>query len=330
MTIACQTVTVYAVGSLRISSTPPGAEIFLALQPDTPVDQGVTTIDGGRVMSNLQVGTYNIRLTLAGYNDWTGQATVSEGVETPVSATLTPSVGNVTITSTPSGATMYIDDVLQTGVTPATKTGLTPGTHSYRLTLAGYADATGNFSITGGATTPLDVTFAGSAYITSSPEVNARVWLAISPGTPVDQGTGKDTPIIFTGMTDPIAASTRLWNYKLTRTGYTDSTGNFTATAGTTVNVPVTMLTVANITATSVTVTTSETPCMVGTCTITVVVRWSNSGQTNGTVIPNIRIDGVLQTPHASRTVPAGSFIDETFTVTGLSAAAHTICPDPN
>jgi len=330
MTITCQTVTVYAVGSLRISSTPSGAEIFLALSPGTPTDQGTTTISGGRVISNLQVGTYNIKLTLAGYDDWTDTATVSEGMETPVSATLTPSVGDVTITSTPSEATMYIDDVLQTGVTPATKTGLTPGTHTYMLTLAGYANTTGNFSITGGVTTTLDVTFAGSAYITSAPEVNARIWLAITPGTPVDQGAGADTPRIITGLTDAISGATRIWNYKLAKTGYTDSTGNFTATAGSTVNVPVTMLTVANITATNVTVTTSETPCMTGTCTITVVVRWSNSGQTDGTVIPNIKIDGVSQTPHASRTVPAGGFIDETFTVTGLSAAAHTICPDPN
>lgn len=86
----------------------------------------------------------------------------------------------------------------------------------------------------------------------------------------------------------------------------------------------------ANITATNMTINTSETPCRQGICTTTVVVRWSNSGETDGTIIPNIKIDDISQIAHVPRTVLAGSYIDETFTISGLSAGTHSICPNPN
>ena len=156
--------------------------------------------------------------------------------------------GSVAISSTPSGAAIYIDTVLQTGTTPQTYSGLTAGSHTYKLTLSGYTDATGSFSITAGSTTTL----------------------------------------------------------------------------------PVTLATVANITATNVTITKSANPCITGSCTVTITVRWSNSGGTDGTVIPNIKIDTVLQTPHTSRVVTAGGYIDEAFIVSNLTAATHVICPDPN
>lgn len=323
MTISCQNVDVLAIGSISISSTPTVARIWLAPTGQTLVDQGVDT---NTTISGLVVGNYDIKLVKDGYQDWTTTVSVTSGGTTPVSATLILSTGSVTISSTPSGATIYLDGSgTPSGTTTATISGLSPGTHSYILVLAGYDNATGTFSITANTNTPLSVTFAGSAYITSTP-AGARIWLAASPGTPIDLGIGMDTPLILTDLT----TTTTLYNYKLTLAGYADAIGTFTATAGTTVNVPVTMLTPPNITATDIDITTSETPCMIGSCTVTVVVRWSNSGQTDGTVIPNIKIDNVSQTPHTSRTVPAGGFIDETFTVTGLSAAAHTVCPDPN
>lgn len=77
------------------------------------------------------------------------------------------------------------------------------------------------------------------------------------------------------------------------------------------------------------TITPSDTPCIAG-CIVTIVVRWSNSGEINGTVIPNIIIDTVPQIAHGSRNVLAESYIDEIFTVSGLTTGIHTICPDPN
>ena len=63
---------------------------------------------------------------------------------------------------------------------------------------------------------------------------------------------------------------------------------------------------------------------------MTVVVRWDNTGQTDGTISPNIKIDNVAQIPHTSRTVPALGFIEETFILSDLTVGQHTICPDPN
>ena len=85
-----------------------------------------------------------------------------------------------------------------------------------------------------------------------------------------------------------------------------------------------------NITATSMTITKSENPCRTGICTVTVVVRYSNSGGADDSISPNITIDTIPQTAHADRNVVAGSYIDETFTLSGLSPGTHNICPVPN
>ena len=45
-------------GNLKISSTPSGARIWLAPSGQTLVDQGVNTIPGGQIISNLEIGDY--------------------------------------------------------------------------------------------------------------------------------------------------------------------------------------------------------------------------------------------------------------------------------
>lgn len=57
-----------------------------------------------------------------------------------INVTISPGVGNITCTTTPSGATVLIDSKLQTGTTPRTYTGLTVGSHSIQFKLSGYAD----------------------------------------------------------------------------------------------------------------------------------------------------------------------------------------------
>lgn len=170
----------------------------------------------------------------------------------------------------------------------------------------------------------IDVIFArydgyGSLHISSTPEINASIYI---------------DSVLQTGITTPITISSipaRTHTYQLTKTGYTSSTvTQFTITVGSTTTISQAMLTAANVTATNMTVTPSEKPCRTTICTITVVVRWSNNGGTDGTVIPNLIIDSVPQTPHDQRTVIAGSYIDDTFTISGLSVGPHTICPLPN
>jgi hypothetical protein len=337
MTVSCGSVAVVAIGNISVSSTPTVARIWLSPHSGSYADTG---IDTNNTISSLPIGDYDIKLVKSGYQDYIASLiTVTSGGTATVSATLTLSTGSASFTSTPSGAEVFIDNTDQLTTTPSgTITGLTPGSnnHTYKLTLSGYADATGTFSISPGANTAIPVTFAGSAHITSTP-TGAEVFLAPSPSTPIDQGYTTDRT--FTGMTDASSGATTIWNYKLTKAGYTDNTGSLLATAGQTVEVPKTMLTVANIVASGITVIPSD-PCIEGTCSVTVNVTWINNGQTAGLHDLSIAVGGgvsIISPPSYSSVAfdangTEGDTVTRIFTVTGLTAAGspHSICPIPN
>jgi hypothetical protein len=231
--------------------------------------------------------------------------------------------GNVSFTSTPSGAEVFIDTVDQGVTTPSNIiTGLIPGTnnHTYKLTKVGYADATGTFSITPGINTPISVTFAGSAYITSTPS-GARIW--------IDAGdTGINTPATITGLT----AGYRV--YSLVLAGRDNTSGSFTAIAGQTVNIPVTLLTPANIGATLIHLDSISTPCILGICVATVSVTWKNTGGSSGSSDLSITISGGSPTitPSVYSSVPfmANEEVTRTFTISNMTVGAHITCPYPN
>ncbi|MDD3813323.1 MAG: PEGA domain-containing protein [Desulfocapsaceae bacterium] len=77
------TVTVpQTAGSVLISSTPPGAEIFI-----DNIDQGVQT---PITVLDLPAGVHTYKLTLTGYNITTGTFTIISGQTITVATTLTP------------------------------------------------------------------------------------------------------------------------------------------------------------------------------------------------------------------------------------------------
>lgn len=65
--------------------------------------------------------------------------------------------GNLSISSTPQGAEIFIDNVDQGVTTPATIEALPPGAHTYKLTKTDYYDSTGNFDITAGQVTTISI-----------------------------------------------------------------------------------------------------------------------------------------------------------------------------
>lgn len=66
-------------------------------------------------------------------------------------------LGDAQIMSTPTGARIYIDNI-DTGLsTPVTILDLISGSHTYKLTLTGYVDATGMFNIVAEQTTPVNI-----------------------------------------------------------------------------------------------------------------------------------------------------------------------------
>ena len=118
--------------------------------------------------------------------------------------TVTATAGTLAISSIPSGATVFIDNVVK-GITPVTLTDTPTGSHTLLLTRAGYDDYTRNFitepstpatigatltkSVTGTTTQPTPS--YGSVAISSMPS-GAAVYLDDSPG-----GTA---PVVISGV----------------------------------------------------------------------------------------------------------------------------------
>ena len=232
-------------GSLRFITVPAAADVYFGttLKGTTDITTGVLTI------GSLNAGPIAYTVKKTGYNDATGTATVVGGITTDVPVTLTvitPTTGDLCMKSTPSGASIKIDNVLQVDKTTAlstgscvaanTITGLSPGSHGYTLSLTGYDDKTGTFSITAGQTTITDagaltpVVTTGTLTISSSP-VGAMLYIdnvdttRVTPATVLDIASGSHP-------------------YKLTLTGYQDKTGTFSITAGQTTDLGIINLTV--------------------------------------------------------------------------------------
>ena len=83
---------------------------------------------------------------------------IQEQVTEVPEVTMVPALRALDISSIPIGADIYIDESLQVPKTDTTIGDLTLGTHTYRLVLAGYQEATGTFDITDGPSTVISVT----------------------------------------------------------------------------------------------------------------------------------------------------------------------------
>ncbi len=209
-------------GSISFASTPSGADIYL--------DGTLQTAKTPATITNVTAGSHSYILRLSGYNDATGTVTVTAGQTASISVTLVLTTGSISFASIPSGADIYLDTVFQTTKTPATITNVSTGSHTYRLSLAGYNDATGTIMVTAGQTATVSVTFVltlGSISFASTPS-GADIYL---DGT---LQTAK-TPATITSV------SAGSHSYTLRLTGYTDATGTVTVTAGQTSTVSVTL-----------------------------------------------------------------------------------------
>lgn len=204
---AGETVTVYATlnpiptqtpstGSLYITSSPSGATVYL-----NGNYVGVTPC----TISSQSPGTYNIRLSKSGYSDYHGSVSVTAGQRSDYSYTLSqnPTPGYVTITSSPSGAFIYMDGKYK-GQTPMTITGIAPATHTIELDLTGYYDWKTTVSINPGSNTPISATMSplpdtpGYIHVASSPS-GASIYLdgsyqnAVTPATLSNIAVGSHT-----------------------------------------------------------------------------------------------------------------------------------------
>jgi PEGA domain len=136
-------------GSISVSSTPSGASVYLdggyqgTTQPGNPLD-----------LPGIPPGQHTVRLTLAGYQDYTQNVQVQSGGIAIVEATMTPSsspssAGTLQVNSDPQGANVFLDNLCR-GVTPLTLTPVETGSHSLLLRLPGYNDYTSTITIAPG------------------------------------------------------------------------------------------------------------------------------------------------------------------------------------
>jgi hypothetical protein len=161
-----------AFGSIAVTSTPPGANVYLdnAYKGFTPLtlesvpngnhvvvlrsdgyDESSQTV---MVMGNLQPvsAALNSRATqmptAATTAGVTGTATVKPGQTVFIPE---PQSGSLSVTTSPPGALVYIDGVMK-GVSPATIPGLSAGVHSVHLILPGYSDLKTSITVDAGTT----------------------------------------------------------------------------------------------------------------------------------------------------------------------------------
>jgi hypothetical protein len=137
-------------GSISATSVPVGASLYV----DT-IYEGYTN----QIVGNLAVGTHTVTMKKSGYKDFSQTATVYNAQTTSVSVTLSPvsspTTGDLDVSSTPSGASVYLNGDYQ-GETrssgPLYITSLVPGTYTTVLKKSGYQDYTTTAKIVAGTT----------------------------------------------------------------------------------------------------------------------------------------------------------------------------------
>ncbi len=160
-------------GSIKVSSTPPGARIFL-----DGADVGATP----GLISKIEIGEHNIVIVKDGYSSVSKTVNVAKNITASVNAVLTKEYGTLTVTSEPANSTVYIDGVrkgltgpstsLGAGSTGLKVAGLGIGVHKIRVSKTGYATYEVEMTIESGEGNTLNAVLSpkpGSIVITSTP-----------------------------------------------------------------------------------------------------------------------------------------------------------------
>ncbi|MDP2797769.1 MAG: PEGA domain-containing protein, partial [Methanoregula sp.] len=127
------------VGWLYVSSSPGGASVTL-----DGTNYGQTPASGSLKLNNIVTGDHTVALTLAGYTPYTTKVNVNANTVSEVSALLSstgpkPAFGGLSVSSTPSGANVFVDNNFM-GITPLTLKEIPAGSHMVIVRLTGYQD----------------------------------------------------------------------------------------------------------------------------------------------------------------------------------------------
>jgi hypothetical protein len=158
-------------GSISITSTPPGAEVYLDDFP-TPKNTNIT-------LENLTVGAHEIKVTKKGFRSEREYKYVRAGRTEELNFVLEPLTASIFVYSTPPGASVYLDNVYKKD-TNCTLSEVAVGPHTITLKKSGYCDVIKNVSVPVGKALDLHENLIecihGSIDISSDPS-GAKVYL---------------------------------------------------------------------------------------------------------------------------------------------------------
>lgn len=227
-------------GKISVTSSPSGAVLYL-----DGLSKGTTPI----TVTSVTPGTHTVDLTLTSYQDYHTTVTVTAGQIATLTATLTPipTTGGLSITSTPSGATILVDGI-KTGVTPM-GVELLPGSHVVKLQKAGYVEYTGTFVVVAGKMSPVTVQLVALQQTTTTPTVHQTT--ATGGGTLTIQSIPTNATIRLDGVSQGTTPKS-ISNLKagphtviLSYAGYNDWTGTVTILEGATMPITITLVAAA-------------------------------------------------------------------------------------
>ena len=145
---------VSTAGWVYVSSSPGGASVTLDGN-----NFGQTPGIGSLKLNTIGAGDHTVTLTLAGFQPYTAKVTVYANTVSEVSAVLQsagpkPAIGELSVSSTPSGANVFVDNNF-VGITPLTLQEMPAGSHGVTVRLAGYQDYETTISVNAGATSTI-------------------------------------------------------------------------------------------------------------------------------------------------------------------------------
>lgn len=158
-------------GFLIINTTPEGGQVYLT-------ENGVEEFAGTTpFQKKLPYGTYNYRIKKPLYHDEAGIAVV-DNTRVVQEIPLNPAFGSLSVTTTPPGATVTLENDPRTFTTPCTIEQLPSGKYKVNIVAPRYASVASEVVINDGQTTPLastlDARFARVS-ITSLPEATIAI-----------------------------------------------------------------------------------------------------------------------------------------------------------
>ena len=163
------------VGSIKVTSNPRGARVYL-----DEIDQNRIT---PCTLPDIEPGTHTVRVEKAGYETQSKIVKVTANQEINVAFNLSKQAetGLIKVTSTPSGASVYLDEDFMDKVTPCTLTGVATGRHTVRVEKDGYIPKEKDVMVQADKTSAVSLTLEkesgnGDIHIVSRPS-GARVYL---------------------------------------------------------------------------------------------------------------------------------------------------------